>query len=841
VNRTRPNGPNRPAILAALLTMVSATVAGADDPGVIEIREALALPGIGSGGRSPVHVDPVEAQVISGDWSMPRAGDEVLLPGDRSRAWQSVSANEDGWFQVRALRGAYVAVEVDSESDRVMILEAAGHSMVYVDGIPRTGDPYSYGWLRLPVALKAGRTPLLFSVGRGRLRARLVEPDQPLQLDASDPTLPDLVAGEPVETLAAVLVRNASTSSTADLTIEASIGDAEGSSPEITPVPPLLPLSVRKTGFAVRSSDPVASGVESVPLVVRLIEGSGESRRVLDEMRFDLGVRTPDQSRKQTFISGIDGSVQYYGLQPTTPIGDEADADRPPALFLSLHGASVEAIGQANAYAPKAWGHLVAPTNRRPYGFDWEDWGRLDALEVLEHAQKSLGTDPSRTYLTGHSMGGHGTWHLGVTFPDRWAAIAPSAAWVSMWSYAGASRRESLDGPAEVLTRAASPSDTIGLSENLARNGVYVLHGDQDDNVPVSQARTMRTELGRFHPDFVYYERPGAGHWWGNECVDWPPLFDFFRERSNPDPSAVRRVDFTTASPGVSSRCDWVTIELQGRPFELSRVTMDHDPEARTFEGTTRNVSRLRIGLEHLEPGKPVTFELDGEAIEAPWPDESRTIWLARSGDSGAWGVAPVPDEASKGPHRYGSFKDAFRHRVVLVYGTVGSEEENAWALARARYDAETFGYRGNGSIDVIPDVAFDPAAEPDRNVVLYGHAGSNAAWPGLVGDGPVVVERGRVRVGAVDRERDDLACLFIRPRPGSDRASVGVVSGSGIVGLRLSDRLPVFVSGVAYPDLTVVGPEVLAGGLEAVEAAGFFGPDWGVESGQIVWRAATP
>jgi len=27
---------------------------------------------------------------------------------------------------------------------------------------------------------------------------------------------------------------------------------------------------------------------------------------------------------------------------------------------------------------------LVAPTNRRPYGYDWEDWGRADALEVLE-------------------------------------------------------------------------------------------------------------------------------------------------------------------------------------------------------------------------------------------------------------------------------------------------------------------------------------------------------------------------------------------------------------------------------------------------------------------------
>ena len=33
--------------------------------------------------------------------------------------------------------------------------------------------------------------------------------------------------------------------------------------------------------------------------------------------------------------------------------------------------------------------------------------------------------------IFGHSMGGHGTWNIGVTFPDRFAAIGPSAGWIS--------------------------------------------------------------------------------------------------------------------------------------------------------------------------------------------------------------------------------------------------------------------------------------------------------------------------------------------------------------------------------------------------------------------------
>ena len=97
------------------------------------------------------------------------------------------------------------------------------------------------------------------------------------------------------------------------------------------------------------------------------------------------------------------------------------------ALFLSVHGASVEAVNQANAYKKKDWGNLIAPTNRRPFGFAWEDWGRLDALEVLADAKSIYKPNSKKIYLTGHSMGGHGTWYLGATYPDKFAAIAPCA------------------------------------------------------------------------------------------------------------------------------------------------------------------------------------------------------------------------------------------------------------------------------------------------------------------------------------------------------------------------------------------------------------------------------
>ena len=62
-------------------------------------------------------------------------------------------------------------------------------------------------------------------------------------------------------------------------------------------------------------------------------------------------------------------------------------------------------------------------------------------MEVLNHAEELFDTDPQRTYLTGHSMGGHGSWYLGATYPDRFAAIGPAAGYPDLLGYRDGFRR----------------------------------------------------------------------------------------------------------------------------------------------------------------------------------------------------------------------------------------------------------------------------------------------------------------------------------------------------------------------------------------------------------------
>ena len=813
----------RRSLLIALAVLPAG--AAADD---IVLRDYLLIEPVGRSRRSAVHTDAIEARIVNGDWSAPQAGDAVVSADGKERAWESVTAAENGALPENhaALRGGYAFTTYESRGEHVMVLHAVGHSTVYVNGVPRAGDPYKTGKVRLPVARRRGANEFLFKVSRGRLNAKLVEPAKGVSLGLHDATLPDLIVGETTDTWAAIMLTNAMAKPLTGLSVRAALNDVNVAT---TPVGPVAPLSVRKIGFRLRGSAPSADGKAEV--AVDLLDVDGWS--VIDSAVITLDIRAAGDKHKRTFVSEIDGSVQYYAVVPEKRQKiDKAS----PALFLTLHGAGVEASGQASKYKAKSWGHVVAPTNRRHYGFDWEDWGRIDALEVLAQATARYQPDPNRVYLTGHSMGGHATWQVGVTFPDRFAAIAPSAGWISFWSYAGAQRFEDEAPVDQMLRRATSSSDTLALSRNYLHHGVYILHGERDDNVPVDQARAMRKHRAEFHADFAYYERPGAGHWWGDACVDWPPLFDFLKSHVRPDRSAVRHVEFVTANPGVSASSNWVTIEAQIEHLKPAKVDIRFDPEKRSFVGTTENVARLALDLDLISLGEPIVVELDGHTVvDTKPPADARRIHLARAGD--AWEIADAPPLALKGPHRYGPFKDAFRNRVMFVYSTRGTPEENAWSFAKARYDAETFWYRGNSSVDVIADADFDAAETRDRNVIPYGNADTNLAWQTLLADTPIQVRRGRIRIGDREQTGDEWACLFIRPKVSSDRALIGVVSGTGLPGMRLNDRLPYFVSGVAYPDFTLISTEMLTEGAAGVRAAGFFAQDWSLDSSQTAWR----
>lgn len=811
----------RMALALSALVLLSAPAR----PEQLVPRHYLVVPAGSSGGRRPVSGDPVQHAMVTGAWKTPAAGDSVTTASGRTFKWQAADANESGSLEHAALRGGYACTVVDVPRAGVWILAAANHSMVYVNGEPRTGDPYGYGYVKLPVSLHQGANTLLFLCGRGGLSAKLERPQSAVMLNCDDPTLPDLPTGLHGESLGAVVVVNAQPTWQRGLSL---VAVQPGRPPRGCAVPPFPPLSVRKCAF--RVGPPVATSGE-VEVALRIQHGGS----ILGTGAVKLRIRGPRDVHKQTFISDMDGSVQYYGLVPPS------EGQGPgKAMVLSLHGAGVEGIGQASSYSAKSWTWLAAPTNRRPYGFDWEDWGRVDALEVLQDAMARTAADPTRVYLAGHSMGGHGTWHVGAVHPGLFAAIAPSAGWVSFNSYAGG-RSDDSDPVGGMLSRAVALSDTLSMERNYTGLGIYILHGDADDNVPVSEARTMAGRLSAFHKDWTIWEQPGAGHWWGAAsdpgagCVDWPGIFDMFSRHSIAPDGAVRKIDFTTPNPAVSSHYKWATVVQQERPLLPSRIAARLDPAVARLVGETSNIALMRIDLSGVTHGDVLEIELDGQKAKLPRGEKATEIWLRRSGGKWAVGKAPLPDQ--KGAERGGPFREALMRHPVLVVGTAGTEEENRWAFAKARFDSETFWYRGNGTLDLVLDTEFKPGRYRDRSVVLYGNSGTNRAWRSMVPAGQVALDPHGCRVGDRKVEGDDLGGLVVVPRKGSDTADVALVGGTGLVGMRATDRLPIFLSGIGYPDVTILRARAALEGVSGVVAAGFFGSDWDVGTGDWAWR----
>lgn len=785
-------------------------------PAEIRLTEGFALAEAARGGRIPFDRDPFLAAVVAGALDRP----SVYPPEVPGASWEPVRADAEGWFNHPAFRrGGYLFVTHTAEAAGVAILAATGHSLVYVNGEPRTGDPYGYDGFQWPVRLNRGVNVFVFSCGRGRCRARLLpNPDGPKF--HPDGTVPDIVLGDRGAVWAGIGILNPEEADATDLVLEARSG-GKSLQTRIAVVPA---VGGRKVGFQLPVPPPPASGNGHLyELFLR------RGRTVLDTFKLQVRVRKPEESAKRTFVSQIDGSVQYYGVRPALK------PSKGNALVLTLHGASVEGIGQIDAYGSKDWATLVGPTNRRPYGFDWEDWGRLDALEVLADARRRYPHDPARTQITGHSMGGHGTWAIGSLYPDRFAAVGPSAGWISFATYAGgrSARPEPGDDPVAALVRRASlDHDTLQRAPNLLRQQVYILHGDADDNVPVTEARRMREELTALkHPSLGYHEQPGAGHWWGGECVDWKPLFDLFATaRLTPNPAEV---SFVTTNPAVSARCGWATIVQQEKAMLRSRIDGRVDPASGELTLTTENVALLRLEPSAMPPDTTVRkVVVDGQNVVFVG---GGVLHLKRIG--GAWRQSPGPRLGDKRPERGGPFKQAYQNRFVLVTGTSGSREETDAMRAKARYDAETFQYRGNGSVDIVADTDFDLRAFRDRGVILYGNADTNRAFGALLSNSPIEVRRDRIRVGRQVRSGDDLLCVFLRPRPDSPVAHVGVVGWTGPRARRVAERLPVFTSGVAYPDWVVASAKTSEQGIGGVIGAGYFGNDWGLESGESAWR----
>jgi hypothetical protein len=234
----------------------------------------------------------------------------------------------------------------------------------------------------------------------------------------------------------------------------------------------------------------------------------------------------------------------------------------------------------------------------------WTRYAEELVLKILHDVQAQYHIDPDRIFLTGMSNGGIGAWLIGMHHADRFAGIAPMASGID-----------------DVL---------YPFLENLAYTPVYVIHGAEDNVMPVQLSRNLVKEMERRGIPYTYREHhwthPHAGgHFFPKQ--ELPDLMTWFdKQKREQLPRSVSLVrDATHLMPFY-----WVRIDMTEQIAAFSENLVDSRDEfiagaiyAKLHAEITAsnkivlNTNRIRrytvfVNQDLVDFSKPVVIETNG-------------------------------------------------------------------------------------------------------------------------------------------------------------------------------------------------------------------------------------
>ena len=203
-------------------------------------------------------------------------------------------------------------------------------------------------------------------------------------------------------------------------------------------------------------------------------------------------------------------SAQYLLFLPT---GYDAGSSKKWPLVLFLHGAGergtnvwkVAVHGPPKIVKDKPDFPFIVVSPQCPAG---QRWSNDVLLALLDDVTKEYKVDPSRIYLTGLSMGGYGTWSLGLAYPEKFAAIVP------------------ICGGGERIGVQVAGREKAAALKSLP---VWAFHGAKDPTVPLAESERMVDALkkaGCKEVELTVY--PEAQHDSWTESYNNPKLYEWF-------------------------------------------------------------------------------------------------------------------------------------------------------------------------------------------------------------------------------------------------------------------------------------------------------------------------
>jgi predicted esterase len=205
---------------------------------------------------------------------------------------------------------------------------------------------------------------------------------------------------------------------------------------------------------------------------------------------------------RKAYLSSVDHTLQPYRI-----LVPEVYNGSPAPLVVALHGMGGDENSIFDAYngefkpAAEKVGFIAVCPKGRDTASMYRGSAEQDVMDVLAEVRRDYKIDPNRIYLMGHSMGGYGTWSVAMAYPDVFAALGP-------------------------ISGGGSAAGMV----KIARIPEYVVHGDADPTVPVTQSRTMVEAGKKAGANIVYVEVPGGNHM-SVVAPQFGPMLEFFAKQ----------------------------------------------------------------------------------------------------------------------------------------------------------------------------------------------------------------------------------------------------------------------------------------------------------------------
>jgi pimeloyl-ACP methyl ester carboxylesterase len=469
------------------------------------------------------------------------------------------------------------------------------------------------------------------------------------------------------------------------------------------------------------------------------------------------------------YRSAVDGSIQPVRVTLPAAFHNRSHAWRTDIVLHGRDGTLTEvkflhAAEVAKPSDPPSQ-IVIEPYGRGNNAYRWA--GETDVFDAVTRLfadnspEQRSPIDQKRVVLRGFSMGGAGTWHIGLHYPCRFAVIGPGAGFTTTRGYI----KNLPPQLPEYQEKCLRIYDAVDYADNAFNIPIVAYSGEIDPQK--AAADNIVNQLKSFQEPFrlTHLVAPGLEH---RMPPEWLAKAEAeYRKYVEPGRQTPERIRLVTYTPNYG-QCDWLRIIALEHQYE--RAVVDARRTQDGFHVRTENVRVL--SLTPCQADRPEEVRIDDHRLSLRGDQLLVKI-------TGRWQVLEAMEFSRQVQTRpmkrhglAGPIDDAFRSAFTVIAPQVARNSspaagyhQAAWQRFATEWDKWLRGRLPTGPRD-------------NAHLVLFGDPQSNPAIAEVLPKLPITWSKDKLVVNGVEYDAKTHVPALIYPNPKNPAFYVVLNSG---------------------------------------------------------------